>query len=339
MSCRPPAFTRRPLPGQDVSVCRPGEIRPLISVVIPAYQASSTLPAVLDALAPQVDRPDREAILVDSSGDGHAEALAAARPWLDVLALPARTLPGGARNLGVERSRGQYIAFLDADAVPDAGWLDGLAVAMTDEVDVVAGAVLNGTRHNPIGSAGYLLEFAEWMPGRRGTPAHGATCSLLIRRNALMEAGGFLEDLFPGEDTLLTFPFGEAGRLAFARNAAVTHLNRTGVTEFLRHQHRLGSSFRVLSQRTRLGGWQLVRPALVPFAIAGRAIHLADRLRPDRREAARAVALLPVLVPGLMAWAVGVVRGGEGRARVGSPGATGRASEATRLPRPEPASE
>jgi hypothetical protein len=51
------------------------------TVVIPAYAAWETLPAVLDALEPQARRGDREVIVVESSGDG-AETRLARWPWV-----------------------------------------------------------------------------------------------------------------------------------------------------------------------------------------------------------------------------------------------------------------
>ena len=48
----------------------------------------------------------------------------------------------------------------------------------------------------------------------------------MIKREALERAGGFPEDIWPGEDTVLTAPFADNRRLAFVPTAQVTHLNR-----------------------------------------------------------------------------------------------------------------
>jgi glycosyltransferase involved in cell wall biosynthesis len=150
---------------------------------------------------------------------------------------PAQVLPGPARNIGLEQAGGEWLAFTDADALPEPDWLDALEQALSPGADVVAGAIVNGTPNSVVGTSDYLLEFAAWLPGRAGQPLHGATCNLLVRRHVLAQAGGFPADLWPGEDTVFTFPIGEAGRLAYAPNARVRHLNRTGFREFLRHQY------------------------------------------------------------------------------------------------------
>jgi cellulose synthase/poly-beta-1,6-N-acetylglucosamine synthase-like glycosyltransferase len=282
-----------------------GEGEHFTTVVIPAYAAWETLPAVLDALEPQARRGDREVIVVESSGDG-AEARLARWPWVRLVALPERTLPGRARNLAAEVARGDRLAFLDADAVPARDWLDALEAALGPDVDAVAGAVVNGTPRSPVGTAGYLLEFADWLPRRRGPILHAATCNLLVRREALERAGGFAEDVWPGEDTILTFGLAAEGRLAFEPAARVRHLNRTRLGEFLRHQRRLGRAFAHVCARVDFPHRALGRPRAAPLAGPFRLGALAIRLAPQPREAAAALALLPVLAAGVAAWAVGL---------------------------------
>jgi glycosyltransferase involved in cell wall biosynthesis len=283
------------------------EHRRSISVVIPAYRAWTTLPRVLDALEPQIDGSTREAILVESSDPSSAEDLGRSRPWLKVIALPERTRPGRARNIALQRVRGDVIAFLDADAVPEQNWLDELDDALVPGLDAVAGAVLNGTPRSAVGTAGFLLEFSSWLPDGSRTIDHGASCNLLVRREALEGEGGFLDDLWPGEDTVLTVPFARRRGLGFAPNARVRHVNRTGLREFLRHQRRLGASFAAVCAHVdvkhrwiaRGRSWALLS---VPLRLAA----VAARLRRNPREAAAATRVLPLLVLGLAAWAVGL---------------------------------
>jgi GT2 family glycosyltransferase len=229
----------------------------VITVVVPAWQAWSTLPAVMESLRPQVDRPDRELVLVESTAGSDPRALELRWPWARIISLPQRMLPGSARNLAVSQSRGELIAFTDADAVPEPDWLDELERALPPDADAVAGAILNGTPASVVGTTSYLLEFVEWHPKRRGRPRHGATCNLLIRRDVLDRIAGFPDGLWPGEDTVVTWPIAEHGRLAFAPGAQVRHVNRTRFLAFLRHQVRLGWSFAQVCQTvtTRDAAW------------------------------------------------------------------------------------
>jgi GT2 family glycosyltransferase len=279
-----------------------------LSVVVVAYRSAATLPVMLDALRDETEGRPREVILVESSGEPGEEEARRRWPWLRLIALPNRALPGRARNVGVSATRGDVIAFVDADAVPERGWLDALEQALTPDVDAVAGAVLNGTPRSAVGTAGYLLEFANWLPSRRGAIEHGATCNLLVRRGALEAAGGFREDIWGGEDTLFTYQLAKAGRLAFAPAARVAHLNRTRLLDYMRHQVRLGRAFaHVCAGVDFPHGW-LGRPVLAPLAFPFRLAALARAVFFHPREAGQAALLLPLLVVGSAAWAVGLAR-------------------------------
>jgi hypothetical protein len=282
-----------------------------ISVIIPAYQEWDAVPRVLDALAPQVQRPDREAFLIDCSGDGRGGELEVRYPWLNVVELSEPTIPGRARNHGVGLCHGELIACLEPDVIPSQHWLDELERAMTDARDAVASTVLNAARWHPVGTAGYLLEFSEWLPGRRRTPGYGTTCSLLVRKRYLDEVGGFAEDLFPGEGTLLTYPLARRGRLGYAARASVVAINRTPLKEFLDQQVRLGVSFVTLCDRLDLPYSAVTTFWGMPFAPALRLGALSFALRRNPREALQALLFLPVIVLGLLWWTRGI-----GRARV-----------------------
>ncbi len=135
-------------------------------MIIPAYEAAATLPGVLRALQAQVAAANREVIVVESTEGADPVGLARDWPWVRFLSLGQRTLPGRARNLGAAVARGDLLAFLDADAIPDASWLDELVHALAPDIELVAGAIVNGTPGDPWGTADYVLEFSEWAPQR-----------------------------------------------------------------------------------------------------------------------------------------------------------------------------
>jgi glycosyltransferase involved in cell wall biosynthesis len=280
---------------------------PRLSVIIPAFCADATLPRVLETLRPQIG-PGTEVVVVDSSGLEHAAQLERAQPWVRVIGLPDRVLPGEARNLGADAARGSLLAFLDADALPGPTWLTGLRASLADAegAAAVAGAVHNGTPNDAVGTTSYLLEFSEWTPGRRGPPPHGATCNLLVERTAFEAAGGFCEDVWPGEDTILTVPWGRAKRLLFAPEAPVWHLNRTALGDLLRHQYRLGRSFPAVCDRVDFPHGRFSRWPLLVFAPGLRFGALARRLSNQPALLREATRVSPLLGLGLAAWTAGV---------------------------------
>jgi glycosyltransferase involved in cell wall biosynthesis len=278
------------------------------TVVVPAYRAWNTLPATLDALRPQVDRPDRELVLVESSGTVGRASIERRWPWARVLALPDRVLPGRARNLGVEAAEGELIAFIDADAVPDHDWLDALERALEPGADGVAGAILNGAPASRIATADYLLEFSDWLPGQRLPLLHGATCNLLLRRRVLAD-GGFPADLWPGEDTMVTFDLGVRRRLVFAGDARVRHAGRSTLRDYVVHQRELGSAFAYICDRLEFPRRRFARTRYGPLLPALRLVAVARRVQGNPAALRAAIAVTPLLVLGAVAWTGGVLRG------------------------------
>lgn len=277
------------------------------SVILPAYQAWDSLPAAMEALRPQVDRPDRELVLVESSGEFSQQELAERWPWARVIAQAERTLPGRARNLAAREARGELLAFTDADAVVEPDWLDELERALTDGVDGVAGVVLNGTPGSAIGTADYLLEFSDWLPRPRLPVRHGATCNLLLRR-AVLDGTGFPEELWPGEDTVVTFRLGAQGRLGFAPRARIRHDGRTEFRDFLRHQSLLGASFASVCDAVEFPYRSLTRPRYAPLLPVLRIVAVTLRVRGNPAAIKAALRVSPLIAIGAVAWSTGLVR-------------------------------
>jgi glycosyltransferase involved in cell wall biosynthesis len=275
------------------------------TVVVPAYQAWDTLPATLEALRPQVDRADRELVLVESSGTIGTGEIERRWPWVRAIALPERAPPGRARNLALEAAAGELIAFTDADAVPEPDWLDELERALAPDVDGVAGAILNGAPASRVATADYLLEFSDWLPNRRLPLLHGATCNLLLRRSAL--DGGFPEELWPGEDTVVTFGLGSSGRLVFAPRARVYHAGRTTLRGFLRHQRQLGAAFASVCSTVDFPYRRLARPRYAPLIPGFRLVAVARRMRGNPSTRRDSIRVAPFIVLGAFAWSVGLV--------------------------------
>lgn len=94
--------------------------RPLISIVIPAYNAAPFLAATLTSVFAQDHRPIEVILVDDGSSD---DTLAIARGWTPALRIhhQANAGPAAARNRGIEMAGADYLAFIDADDT----WLPG----------------------------------------------------------------------------------------------------------------------------------------------------------------------------------------------------------------------
>ncbi len=91
---------------------------PVVSIIIPCYNGGRHLRAALEAVMAQTFA-DWECIVVDDASDDDSAvviaAIVAADPRIISVRLGRNRGAAGARNTGLERARGSYIAFLDSD--------------------------------------------------------------------------------------------------------------------------------------------------------------------------------------------------------------------------------
>jgi len=86
---------------------------PLVSVIVPVWNMERYVGEALRSVFAQTYRPLEVIVVNDGSTDGSAHV---ARGFVEVILLDqAHQGVAAARNLGLERSRGELIAFLDAD--------------------------------------------------------------------------------------------------------------------------------------------------------------------------------------------------------------------------------
>jgi glycosyltransferase involved in cell wall biosynthesis len=100
---------------------------PRLSVVIPAYNAATTIRAAVASTLRQT-RPVLEVIVVDDgSADATADVVSAIGDSRIRLVSRANGGPSAARNTGIAEARGDLVAFLDSDDL----WLPGYAERAT----------------------------------------------------------------------------------------------------------------------------------------------------------------------------------------------------------------
>jgi CDP-glycerol glycerophosphotransferase len=142
---------------------------PRISVVVPFFNNEDLLGDCLNSIAAQTFG-DLEVIMVDDGSTDGSAAIAAARaaadPRFTLLQVPNGG-PGYARNRGVERARGMYLAFVDADdALPAHAYARLLHVLENSGSDFVSG---NVQRIGPLGITQSALHAKAIKSRKTGT--------------------------------------------------------------------------------------------------------------------------------------------------------------------------
>jgi GT2 family glycosyltransferase len=284
------------------------------SVIVPSYNSRATIAQCLGALQGQQTQCSYEIIVIDSSNDGTGALIAAHFPQVKLVRLPSRTLPGPARNLGIQMAQGELLVFTDADCVPESQWLDKMIREQAKgESAAIGGAVLNGLPLNPVAWGGYLLEFSERLPNfpRRHVDIL-PTCNVSFQRTIFERYGFFPEDLWPSEDHLFSWRLVQAGEpLLFVPSIQVRHIFRPHLKAFLQHQVRLGKASAAARRQVELPhAWLAGHPLrrLVPLI---RLALIEGRLaRRDPLNFLRFNLLFPLCLSGLIAWGIGFCRDG-----------------------------
>jgi cellulose synthase/poly-beta-1,6-N-acetylglucosamine synthase-like glycosyltransferase len=126
-----------------------GRRMPFVSVVIETITArehptgeplASVLAPTIAAVLGQEYPGDRVEVLVVLDEANRHEKPALERQWPAVeIVIASQSNYFAAKNAGSAASRGDIVALLDADCVPDAGWLRSLVDGFTSQAAVVAG--------------------------------------------------------------------------------------------------------------------------------------------------------------------------------------------------------
>lgn len=279
------------------------------SVIIPSYNSRSTITQCLKAVLEQDTDFSYEVVVVDSSDDGTGELIESRFPEVKLIRIPERTLPGLARNLGIEVARSDILAFTDSDCIPEPLWLDKMIREHTKGCcAAVGGAVLNSLLWNPVAWSGYLLEFSERLPSfPKRYVVLLPTCNVSFQRSIFERHGLFPTDLWPSEDHIFSWRLACRGeRMLFHPGIRVRHIFRPQLKAFLRHQLALGRAAAMARTQVALPHAWLARHPIRWLVPLMRLVVLEARLaRWDLVNFFRFNLLFPLCLSGLVAWGVG----------------------------------
>jgi glycosyltransferase involved in cell wall biosynthesis len=164
-------------------------VDPLVSVVVASRDSRPYLSGLCEALR-HLDEPPGgyEVIIVDDGSiDGsqrYLQDIAEADHRFHMIRGAGRG-PAAARNLGIRKARGRFVAFTDADTVPERGWLvAGCGALRKRGVRVLEGAVIPWSVERP-------RELVRRVTNEDG--GRFMTANMLYERSLLLEVGGFDE--------------------------------------------------------------------------------------------------------------------------------------------------
>jgi glycosyltransferase involved in cell wall biosynthesis len=114
-----------------------------LSVIIPHFNQPVELSSCLSALLTGPGGDSLDVIVVDNGSKIFPDAVAARFPAVRFLSEPTPG-PGPARNTGVAAARSDWIAFIDADCVPNPDWAEVIRRDLAATTDILGGEVRIG---------------------------------------------------------------------------------------------------------------------------------------------------------------------------------------------------
>jgi teichuronic acid biosynthesis glycosyltransferase TuaG len=186
---------------------------PRVSVIIPAFNAAEHLEQALRSVQEQTYGDWEIVVCDDCSTDGTGELARGFGDRVTVVRTEANSGPAAARNLAIQHSRGELLAFLDADDYWLPAYLER-KVSLYDSgenVGIVAcnAALLQDGRLLPETYMD-IVHFPHEVTLRRVLRAN-PFLSVLTSRRAVDEVGGFCPELIRAQDFDLWIRILEAG--------------------------------------------------------------------------------------------------------------------------------
>src|SRR3954468_17326158 len=192
---------------------------PVVTVLMPVYNAERFVAQTLDAILAQTFRDFEFLIINDGSTDRSLEILQEYARRDDRIRVVSRPNTGYvvALNEGLGLARGEFIARIDSDDLADPRRLELQVERMRREPELVAlgsNALAMDEHGRMLGD--YLVPLTqgeiEANPLRGSSTIHHP--AVMLRPEAVKRVGGYRRELMPCEDFDVWMRLGEVGRLA-----------------------------------------------------------------------------------------------------------------------------
>lgn len=175
---------------------------------------------------------------------------------LDEVVVLTEPKPGSyaARNAAIRQARGEILAFLDADCVPEPAWLEAGVRCLTnnDTASLVAGHValtFQGARLMPAECFEKAFAFRQLQNVKNGV---SVTANLFVRKQVFTQVGTFDEEMMSGGDFEWTRRATTRGnRLVYCQNAVIRHPARMTLKALCSKARRVSAGSRALYREKR----------------------------------------------------------------------------------------
>lgn len=218
------------------------------SVVIPSQNRRRHLEKCLKSLEQQTcPLSSFEVIVVDdgSSDDtpDFVQEFVSGTPLRLICLRQEARGPAAARNLGIEKSQGIIVAFIDDDCIPEPTWLEEITTGYSEGIGGMGGRILPVATDTWIGQYCAHKRIHETPVFRNGEIDYLITANASFSRKALSEVNGFDEcHPFGGEDVDLSRRVRRMSyRLDYNQSAIVYHHHRESLKALMKTYYVYGA--------------------------------------------------------------------------------------------------
>lgn len=203
-----------------------------VSVVLPTYNSGRTIKKCLEAIA-KSSIQIKELIVVDGySTDNTVET---ANRFGAHIVFEKKHNIATARNRGVNEATGDVIIFVDSDCIVAEDCLRDLCSVLISSESVAGAGGIAYPYSNDIISESFAVRFFDYVPSKEKSIREVSSIATMIvayKREVLIQAGGFDEDMAPtGEDLDLNIRLIKKGyKLLLVPSAVAWHDHPSSLT-------------------------------------------------------------------------------------------------------------
>ncbi|MEW6295030.1 MAG: glycosyltransferase [Candidatus Diapherotrites archaeon] len=212
-----------------------------VSIIVPVLNEEKTLEKCLKSVKGNSYK-DKELVVIDNGSTDGSQKIA--MKYADKFFIEKRKGIVFAKNLGIKKASGDFIAFTDADCVASKDWLKELISCFKDNsIASVGGPNLTPKDDSKFSQhIGKTIELLSSLGAEYGSREkkikeveHNPGCNVIYRKEILKELKGFNEKMISNEDPELDFRIREKGfKLIFNPEAIVWHYRKGSYKRFFR---------------------------------------------------------------------------------------------------------
>lgn len=206
-------------------------MRPTISVVVPTWNRFEPLQRLIESVLPQLTPGSDELIVVDDASTDRTRTMQSDET-MEIVHLQTNVGAAGARNVGIDRARGEVIIFVDDDCIALPNFVNAHRTAHRASADPAFGPMVapSSASLSPWCSweQRHIEQHQERLANGQEAPTwrNFFTGNASVRRSDLEKVGGFDTSLRRGEDIELArrLETDNTSRFRFLTDAVVHHL-------------------------------------------------------------------------------------------------------------------